>query len=463
MAEDSVDSGALGWPLMVAGRSVAPGSVRAARTAVRSLAAALIIFGLLLAVRTPGASATTSARQTEANAHLLALSDLPAGWTAEKSKPSQSSVIALSAPIAGCVGAAPALTALQPPQGNSRYFDSKDNLLEVQYTDYVFARATDAAATLNAVASAKTASCVAAFANGAGKSELVGPLDLDKGDSVGTITVAASNPAHYGSNTTGFVLTIPLNSRGIKLSVQVASIYDLHGPLLEQFTFTGAVQPFPVSLSTRLVALQAARAAAPTGAAAVAPASAPTVPAPPMQPDPPTTPGPEGIAIPIGPQLAGLATAATGATIDGIQCQTNEQTVAHFHSHLTIFVNGQAQTIPYGIGIPDPGATRTPQGFFVQSGSCFYWLHTHAEDGIIHIESPGASVHFTLGEFFAEWGQPLSATQVGPAMGTVSAFVNGQPYMGDPRTIPLGNHTQIQLNVGTPAVTPVYLFKWGGL
>jgi hypothetical protein len=180
------------------------------------------------------------------------------------------------------------------------------------------------------------------------------------------------------------------------------------------------------------------------------------------------TPGPETIPIPSGPKLATLLNAATGQTVDGVQCQTNEQLVLHVHTHLTIFVDGKAQVIPYGIGIPGFQAVNTAQGPFVQTGSCFYWLHVHANDGIIHIESPSTSLSFTLGQFFNEWGIPLSKTQVGPAQGNVTVFFTspGQKaklYTGNPQNIPLGDHYQIQLNVGTPIVAPVQVTNWGGL
>jgi hypothetical protein len=180
------------------------------------------------------------------------------------------------------------------------------------------------------------------------------------------------------------------------------------------------------------------------------------------------TPGPETIPVPSGPKLATLLNAATGQTVDGIQCQTNEQLVLHVHTHLTIFVNGKAQVIPYGIGIPGFQAVSTAQGPFVQTGSCFYWLHVHANDGIIHIESPSTSQSFTLGQFFHEWGIPLSKTQVGSAQGNVTVFFTspGQKaklYTGNPNNIPLGDHYQIQLVVGTPIVAPVQITNWGGL
>jgi hypothetical protein len=180
------------------------------------------------------------------------------------------------------------------------------------------------------------------------------------------------------------------------------------------------------------------------------------------------TKGPETVPVPSGPKLATLLNAATGQTIDGVQCQTNEQLVLHVHTHLTIFVDGKAQVIPYGIGIPGFQAQQTPEGPFVSTGSCFYWLHVHADDGIVHIESPSTTLSFTLGQFFDEWGIPLSSTQVGPATGKVTVFFTSPGkkamlYTGNPRDIPLGDHYQIQLVVGTPIVAPVQVTNWGGL
>jgi len=148
--------------------------------------------------------------------------------------------------------------------------------------------------------------------------------------------------------------------------------------------------------------------------------------------------GPEGVPIPAAPPLASLASAATGQPVDGIRCQTNEQTIFHIHAHLTILENGSPRQVPASIGIPG-----------TSSGACFYWLHTHVPDGVIHIESPVQRT-YTLGEFFDEWGQPLGPHQVGPATGRVVAIYNGQRYEGNPRNIPLNKHAQIQLEVGTP-------------
>jgi hypothetical protein len=163
--------------------------------------------------------------------------------------------------------------------------------------------------------------------------------------------------------------------------------------------------------------------------------------------------GPENVPIPTAPALAPTSAATTGQTIDGIGCQTSEQTVFHIHTHLTIFVNGQQRQVPPAIGIPGAVAQQTSAGPFVDSGTCFYWLHTHAADGIIHIESPVERT-YTLGEFFDEWGQPLGPGQVGPATGKVTAIVNGKVFKGNPRDVPLGSHEDLQLDVGTPLIAP---------
>jgi hypothetical protein len=154
--------------------------------------------------------------------------------------------------------------------------------------------------------------------------------------------------------------------------------------------------------------------------------------------------------------LASTDGQAQGQPVDGISCETSEQVVYHIHAHLAVYTNGKARIIPEGIGIvPPTQVVQTSAGPFVVAGKCFYWLHSHTADGIIHIESPSQRV-YTLGNYFDVWNQPLSATQVGPVHGTVTAYVDGQPFTGDPRSIPLDPHTLIQLDVGSasPGLQP---------
>ena len=172
--------------------------------------------------------------------------------------------------------------------------------------------------------------------------------------------------------------------------------------------------------------------------------------------------GPEAVPIARATPLASTATITTGRTVDGIGCQTSEQTLFHIHAHLTIFINGTPRQVPAGVGIPGAQAQATPNGPFIDSGTCFYWLHTHAADGVIHIESPVQRT-YTLGQFFDEWGLPLGPGQVGPARGHVTALYNGQVFLGNPRDIPLTAHAQIQLEVGKPLVAPTSITWPSGL
>jgi hypothetical protein len=166
-------------------------------------------------------------------------------------------------------------------------------------------------------------------------------------------------------------------------------------------------------------------------------------------------PGPVGledVPIPQVPVLAQPQAVHLGQTIDGIKCQTVEKVAFHIHAHLAIFVKGKQRQIPYGIGIGPPlEGQNSAAGPFVTSGSCFMWMHTHAADGIIHMEAP-KQITFNLGEFFDIWGQKLSKSQVGPAKGKVTVLVDGKRHGGNPRSIPLKAHEQIQLEVGTPLV-----------
>jgi hypothetical protein len=159
--------------------------------------------------------------------------------------------------------------------------------------------------------------------------------------------------------------------------------------------------------------------------------------------------------------LASTAAQAGGQPVDGIEAGSKEQLLFHIHAHLAIYVNGQQKLVPYGIGIVPPYRLQsTDSGPFVAGGSNFYWLHTHDETGIIHIESPQQRT-FTLGNLFDIWHQPLSPTQVGPATGQVVALVNNHPVGGDPRAIPLAAHDVIQLNVDTPEPFHPYSFPNG--
>ena len=121
-----------------------------------------------------------------------------------------------------------------------------------------------------------------------------------------------------------------------------------------------------------------------------------------------------------------------------VLCEKTEQFVFHIHVLLKIFNQNKPVTVPAQIGIrPD----------------CFYWLHTHDESGVLHVESPTQRV-YTLGDFFGVWGQPLDAnTLMNLHAGggeTVRAWVNGVAWTGNPADIPLRDLDQVVLAYGPP-------------
>jgi hypothetical protein len=158
------------------------------------------------------------------------------------------------------------------------------------------------------------------------------------------------------------------------------------------------------------------------------------------------------LGITVGSPL-GAQSAPSGAPIDGIRCDRMEFGAFHIHQHLAIFAHGKPVAIPSDVGRP----------LFAQ---CLYWIHTHTPDGIIHIEAPAAR-QFTLGEFFDIWGEPLSATRVGPARvasrDAIRVWVDGRRYTGDLRKIELAQHTDIVIEVGRPYQPPPRFTDWGNL
>jgi hypothetical protein len=166
----------------------------------------------------------------------------------------------------------------------------------------------------------------------------------------------------------------------------------------------------------------------------------------------------EGVPLEQGAPLASAGTTGTG-TVHGIACGPTEQLAYHIHAHLVVFESGSMRSLPGGIGIPGSSTQQTQQGPVAQGGQCIYWLHTHTSDGVIHVESPTQRV-YSLGDFFDEWRQPLTANQVAGVRGKIMALVNGQRWNRSVRAIPLGAHEDIQLDIGQPT-PPLVTVNWG--
>jgi hypothetical protein len=137
--------------------------------------------------------------------------------------------------------------------------------------------------------------------------------------------------------------------------------------------------------------------------------------------------------------------AADGRPIAGIQCERQEYGDFHIHAHVDIFIDGKSKGVPAMIGI-------------LPAQKCLYWMHTHNDSGIVHIEAPKKRA-FTLAQFFEIWkttGAGAPERKDAPKI-----FVDGRRVEKAIDQVELGDHMEIAVVYGKePASIPSsYDFK----
>jgi hypothetical protein len=160
-------------------------------------------------------------------------------------------------------------------------------------------------------------------------------------------------------------------------------------------------------------------------------------------------------AVPANPDAADLNVTVKdlrlGQVVDGVPCLVTDLPEQHIHVHVGVYVDGVAVKVPAGIGV------GRPWGFdnsgFLANGSCFAWMHTHDNTGVVHIVTPDQKV-FTLGQLFEVWGQPLAPSVAFNYQGMLTVLVDGRPNAGDPREIRLTLFENIVLELGQPPAAP---------
>jgi hypothetical protein len=136
----------------------------------------------------------------------------------------------------------------------------------------------------------------------------------------------------------------------------------------------------------------------------------------------------------------------------GLSALAQEQLAFHIHQHLDIFVDGKRITVPLCIGI---------YGCY-QSFAYITELHTHRNDGIIHVEAPSKR-HYTLATFFAEWGVFLNRRCVGGYCQGYRWYVNGVRQTGPAYALKLEPHEEIAIVIGKPPAKIPSTYNWTGL
>ncbi len=167
------------------------------------------------------------------------------------------------------------------------------------------------------------------------------------------------------------------------------------------------------------------------------------------------------------------ADAMARARAAGLVPETAERLQYHVHSHLDVFVDGTPVVVPAGLGIDisNPGVHALTDGGQTSYGGiavpcdapCISPLHTHDATGVLHTESATEKDN-TLGQVFREWNVRLDtscvATYCRPAT-PVAVYVDGTKLDGDPTQIPLSNHKEIAVVVGTAPARVPSSYNWG--
>ncbi len=145
-----------------------------------------------------------------------------------------------------------------------------------------------------------------------------------------------------------------------------------------------------------------------------------------------------------------LATNTAYPPINGVNCDSSMQSSFHIHAHVTIYINGKRVPIPAGIGI-------------AADGSCFYWMHTHTSDGIIHIEAPQKLHNLALDDFLTIWHDGFANLNFPAELNSLTGwkiYVNGKLFTSVAVTsplkteVPLASHDIVTLEYGSPNPPP---------
>ena len=122
-----------------------------------------------------------------------------------------------------------------------------------------------------------------------------------------------------------------------------------------------------------------------------------------------------------------------------------------FGVHVEVFGANRVVILPAAIGTRPP---RRLSAGRISSAGCYGDLVTLEPTGVVLVRPRHT---FALADLFRSWGQPLSTTRVASFRAApgqrVRVYVDGHPYTGSPRTVPLTRHAEIVLEVG-PYVPP---------
>lgn len=131
-----------------------------------------------------------------------------------------------------------------------------------------------------------------------------------------------------------------------------------------------------------------------------------------------------------------VATVSFGDPVGDVECDRGGHDAAyHIHSMLRVTIDGKLYDPEDDIG--------------VDGERCMYWVHVHeGTGGVVHVEAP-ENVTVTLGDLVAVWRAtyPDSVVLAGALAGLDAGAlkVDGEPYVGDWRELPLLDERLIEI------------------
>lgn len=137
--------------------------------------------------------------------------------------------------------------------------------------------------------------------------------------------------------------------------------------------------------------------------------------------------------------IGSIANSNSPSTADTNNIHDDRRIVMHTHTTMELWLDGVQVSLPGGIGTEPHLHRDHALDLFGAGNPPVSPLHTHKDDGEIHVESTVIR-SYTLGDFLDVWGVNLGTS-------TVSVTANGQP-VSDYRSIVLadGEHITMVIN-----------------
>jgi hypothetical protein len=217
----------------------------------------------------PSASSSTSdprsqqqidADRAAAQAAVLKLSDLPAGWTSHATTDS-SGGDAVQAQLATCLGVDSSFfKRSEKARVESDDFDDPDDTMEVSNTVAVTASTNNANFAMDVYSKAEVPSCLgSAMDQAINQQATASGSTLPAGTTIGKSQVAPESFPNVADRTTAYRVTVPVNSGSQSVNITIDYVIFVKGRTGSTLTLQGNGTVVPTSLATSLAQTVAGR------------------------------------------------------------------------------------------------------------------------------------------------------------------------------------------------------------